>query len=861
MKLKIINLIVLVGVIFSVGLLNSCSPERKNVFSKTYHNITAKYNAYFIAREKMNEVEKAVKENHQRNFNKILKVFPAIDSSVIDSKAEVLEDVYKKASIAIQRHENSKWVDDSYILIGKQYHYNGEFTNAIDIFKYVNKNSEDDDARHQALIDLMHTYISFDEHNNAIAVSDFLKKEKLNKENEKRLALTRAHFYQIREDYDNMVKNLVIAAPLMNNNEGKAKIFFIIGQIYQELGFDAEAYNYYDECLKSNPDYELSFYAKLNMAQVTELSESSDVKKVRKYFKKLLKDPKNEEFQDKIYYEIGEFELKQDNIEAAIENYESSIAASVNNVRQKGYSYLRLGELYYDHFKKYELAKAYYDSVVMVLPQDDEVFEPVKERQEILADFVKQINTIHVQDSLLQIANLDSIELMAFIDDFIDLKQKEEKEKQQLAARQKQKVEFYNEFDTDNNTFASQDQVAGSQWYFYNPSAVSIGRNEFIRIWGNRQLEDNWRRSSKESSGSYEENPVASIDPQQQLTSGSSGSEITEMDKNKLYSQLHLTEEEKVEALAKIENAYYNLGNIYNFQLNEKKNASETFETLINRFPHTEYKPEVLYLLYLIHKGLEDSNQKKYEKLLINEFPNSIYAKLIINPNYREESNLVSEKLKKIYQKAYRLFEKDSLAQSLRIIEDGIKAYPDNSFTDNLKLLKVLITGKSEGLYNYQYALNQFIENNPDSDLLEYANHLLKSIDNFKAELARREGVKFSQDLNQNHYFVLTYNPEDNVSERLINNINEFLRSNYQDKNYKTSNLILDDDHSMILVNEFDGKDRAKEFYEEFNGDASPLNDLTNYKFHNFVITRENFKTLYSTKGLDYYVSFFKKNY
>lgn len=853
-----------IRVIFFVLLaVSSCSPERNNILSKTYHNITAKYNAYFIAREYMKEVKEAITDNHERNFNKILRIYPTIDSAVIQNQAENLEEIFKKSSIAIQRHENSKWVDDSYILIGQTFFYRAEFAKAIETLKYVNTHSKDKDARHKALISLMRTFIHFNELNNAIYVSDFLKKEKLNKDNAKDLALVRAHLYQEREDYNQVVSHLSLAAPLMKRKEGKPKIYFILGQIYQDLGFDAEAYNHYNMCLKSNPDYELSFYAKLSMAQVTELSETSDVKKVRKYFRKLLRDPKNEEFSDKIYYEVGNFELKQDNIEAAIKNYEKSVASSVSNPRQKAYSYLKLGELYYDHFKKYELAKSYYDSVVTTMPDDDERFIAVKERQEILADFVKQINTIKEQDSLIQMSEMDSVSLMAFINDYISEKEQEAEEKAREAARKSRKVRFNNDFDQGENVFSTQDQIAGQQWYFYNPSAISIGRSEFLQKWGNRPLEDNWRRSKKESGGNYQNISSNEIAGDTTMASAPGDNNLTaaNYDPVQMYEDFQMTAEQKQQALIKIEDAHYNLGNIYNFQLDEKENSASTFKELIARFPSSDYKPEVLYLLYLIYKDQEDVQFEKYKKQLIDEFPGSVYANLIINPNFRAESNAISEKLKKIYKKAYSLYEIDSTEQALKLVQDAIKQHPENSFSDNLKLLEVLITGKENGTYNYQFALNNFINNHQESDLIPYANELLASIDNFKADLARREGVKYSTNLDQNHYFVMVYDPGDNISERLNAATNSFLQQYSEQENLKTSNLVFNENYSMILINEFDNKEPAMQFFQDFNNEESPLNELSNYKIYNFVITRDNFKTLYSTKGLEFYVNFFKKNY
>ncbi len=35
------------------------------------------------------------------------------------------------------------------------------------------------------------------------------------------------------------------------------------------------------------------------------------------------------------------------------------------------------------------------------------------------------------------------------------------------------------------------------KWYFYNQAALTFGRTEFRRRWGDRPLEDNWRRYNK----------------------------------------------------------------------------------------------------------------------------------------------------------------------------------------------------------------------------------------------------------------------------------------------------------------------------------------------------------------------------
>jgi tetratricopeptide (TPR) repeat protein len=849
--------------ILYVLILWGCSAEKTNIASKSFHNTTARYNAYFIAKQRMMEVESAINTSHKNNFNKYLKVFSDVDSSVIRSMDAQLEECIKMSSLAIQRHPNSKWVDDSYVIVGKARYYLADFVNAVETFKYVNTKGEDDDARHEALIWLMRSFIDYNEINNAIAVSDYLKKEELNQENIEFLALTRAYFYQQNEDYDEMLKYLVEIVPELSKKENVSRIYFIIGQVYQDKGMDEEAYEYYYKCMKSNPKYELYFYSKLNLAQVSRLGDQSDIKKIRKYFKKLLRDNKNLEFRDKIYYEMANFEIKQDNYDQGIEYYKSSVASSLRNQRQKGYSYLKLGEIYYDHFRNYEMAKNYYDSTVSVLPDDDDLFESVSARHEILKNFVEQINIIHLQDSLLNLAEMDSISLYAYLDEVIEERHKKAEEEMERMRKSQRgqtyaQTNIYDPFQASNNMTAS--AATGSMWYFYSSSAISLGQSEFRRIWGDIKLADNWRRANKSQAIPFEDETLEEsyTEVVDSLPADDGLSRI--MERDNLITTIPFSDEDKAAALVMIENAYYQLGKIYNFDLEEKENAADTYETMLERFAESEYKPEVLYLLYLVYKDL---GNEKYEEVgieLVSQFPNTTFAKLVRNPNYTEESDAASEKLKQYYKVAYEYYLTDSLDTATFIINEAMTKFPDNSFSDNMKLLQIMIWGKSDGFYKFQYELQQFEKEYPESELIDFVNHLISSSDNYQ-EAMNKQNIQYIKYFEQVHFFVLLYPTENQLSDELPEIIDSFNASTFENDDLKTGNIILNDKYSMVLINEFQDMKEAQTYYNMINSEDSPLGDYSTYKLHNFVITKDNFQIFYQTKGLEEYLNFFKMNY
>ena len=851
-----ISLYNFLGLIAVGYLLSGCAGSKIKPVGDAYHNTTAHFNAYFYALERITEVEQNLFSHGERNYNRILPIYPAIDSSFAKANEALIEDVIKKASIAIQRHENSKWVDDSYITVGLARLFSLDFPNAIETFKYVNVKSKDKAVRHLSLILLFRTFVEAGEYNNGTAVIDYLNRESLNKENRRLFALAKAHYYQRTNDLDNMVKNLAEAVTFETNHDERAKIFFIIGQVYQQLNFDALAYENYKSCLQNNPPYELSFYAKLNMASVTQLSNSDDLKTVRRYFRKLLRDEKNLEFRDKIYYELANFELKQGNFDEAIESYNSSVRASTSNPRQKGYSYLKLAEVYYQHLKKYKTAQSYYDSTLSVLPKDEPNYEELAERLEILTAFVEQVTIIETQDSLLTLAKMPEEERNAFLDNYIAEKAREAEEEKAMAETKKaRRANQGAAFQTEGRQINVQQQ---GTWYFYSASAVSQGRQEFTRLWGTRKLEDNWRRSVKQTDISA---TVRDSERPKQPTEANPEEAIASLSREDLIQTLPLTEEAQIEALSQIEEAYFKLGNIYNFQLIEKENAGITFNTLIVRFPDSEHAPEALYELYLIYKELDSAIYADYERQLISRFPESIFAKLVVNPRYREESSVASAELQKMYAEAYAYYQRGEYEKARKITSNGLMTYDDNDFTDNMKLLDIMLVAKLDDVYKYQFELNNFITTYSESELIPYAQTLVKAYDDFQLNLVNSAKARFKTDLDQLHFFVIVYPPDGKLPDELPGKVDAYIKTSLQIDNLTLGNLILDPRRSMILVNSFPGKEQASSFYEQFNANNSLFEEYATIKFYNFVISRENFNVFYQTKDLEAYLTFFNNNY
>jgi tetratricopeptide (TPR) repeat protein len=814
--------------------------------------MTAHYNSYFIAKERIKEIEKIIFDAQEWNYDKVLPIYAQFDSTQSASLKTQIEDCIQKSSISIQRHPDSKWEDDSYILVGKARYYALEFADAVETFKYVNTKGDNENSKHQALAELIRVFTDFNEFNNAIAVIDHLEKESLTTKNSRLFHLNAAYLFQKKEDLNKMVQHLVLAEELISKSSDKSRINFIIGQTYHSLGFEGEAFRYYKNTLKNNPKYELEFYTKLYMAQVTELAKSNDLKKIQKYFRSLLRDTKNEEYKDKIYYELAGFELNNGNLEAAIDNYINSIESSKGNQRQKGYSYLKLGEIYYDSLKNYQLAKSYYDSTVNTLPKEEENYDQIKTRQEVLADFVTQITIINKNDSLLNLSTLPRDSVLALALSVLKLEEeKEKKRKAEKAERRRQNL-------TQGGENIIQTPTANSVWYFSNANALSRGQNEFLSKWGDRNLEDDWRRKNKTSTA-LSANPIISEDQQATAIDEPEGIPL-EKKAESLIASIPKTDEQKDKLLNEIEEAYYQLGNIYNLRLNEDQNAVESFEILLSRFPDTEYEPEILYQLFLIYKSIDPEKSIFRGNTLISNYPESIYAKLVENPNYKEESFATSARLKKLYRNLYNMYRVQNYDEVIYLSDSTLKETPDNEFSDNIKLLQILALGKKDGNRKYQYEMGNFSKEYPDSELVEYANSLLVASEEFQKNRYNSARARFIENFNQKHFFVLIYEIKETLNSSIPTLVDGFLKEN-NFTTLRTGNLILDQEKSMLLVNDFPGKGSAIGFSKMFNDNVALSDTFKGEKIEVFVITEDNFDIFYKTKDISAYLNFFEKHY
>lgn len=676
----------------------------------------------------MLEVEEALFGNPEDDYNDVLQVLVQLDTNAGKSKKADLDYCIEMAAKPIQWHKSSKWVDDCWLLIGKARLYQGDFTNASRSFKYVNSNSDDPDARHEALVLLMRSFTDMEEFQNANYVDDFIRKDTIpfSDKNARDYHLTRAHFHRIQGNYEQVVQHLEVALQVIGQKKRRGRISFILAQLYNRAGNEEKAYAYYQEVLNNRPSFELETYAKVNAYGLQPFETEEEKEKARQYYARLLKDDKYWDYRDKIRYEQAGFELRQGEEEEALTLLNEAITIS-KNPAQMAYAYLQIGKLAFEE-KDFEKAALYYDSAVRQMPQKFDVYETLQEQQQVLSKFAAEQKAFKKQDRLKMLSKMDSASLSVF------LLAEYEKDKE-AALQQKQFEEMRSQLrkqEAPTSTSTPFQQAGEAAWYFYNPQSAANGKVAFIRAWGNRPLEDDWRRSKKPFNFAETEDLDGA---NESMANADTVEAVKEVD---MLASIPTVEDRMMEIprdpmdLQKIDmslqESLFKLGKIYFYDLEDAEGTLTSLGRLVREYPQYDSIPEALYLLNNLCGNYEKCSADTYKAQLIEQYPESLYAKILKNPDYLEEAYKDDIEAEKIYKVAYKAYQEDDLTTASNLLGTIRARHGKTSYMDKVALLEAMILGKQEQYTAYYEALQSFMAVYEKSQLRGYAQQLSNAI-------------------------------------------------------------------------------------------------------------------------------------
>ena len=880
-------------------IFSSCGTRKNNVISRSYHGTTTHYNYFFNARERVKQGAATLATSHQDKYDHLISIFKYGTANSAKAIFPDMDEAIKKASIAIQRHsiyakskhdpklaERNKWIDDCYLVIGQAQFYKHDFWTAIETFQYTSSEYKEGDVRYDALIWLTRSYLELGKLTDAEYLLDYLKNEKAFPVRLKGdFAATSASFYLQRNNIPMAIEEMAHAAAYTKKKDTRARYYFILGQLMQKQDSLQGAFAAYTKVIKLNPPYELAFNARIRRARCFD-SNSLNAEAVKRELNKMLRDDKNKEYLDQIYFALAGIAQQEKKEAEAISLLNLSVASSSGNANQKALSYKALGDIYYDR-PDYLPASDYYDSCITSLSNDHPDYYEILQRRNSLERLVKNLKIIMLEDSLQGLSRLSEAERAVKIDEVI-ARETAEAERIKKAQDDKQQMEEQQVLEekkikSQPRNFSGPSITQSGAWYFFNATSLSAGVKEFMKKWGFRKLEDNWRRADKisETAATEEESTssAGSVDSLADMQKFMQDS-ISKLDAGKrkeaYLKSIPSGDTQLKESNARLTEAYYNVGIIYKEQLGIFKESIKSFETLDDHFPDNKYKLPSYYNLYRLYIAINDSvGAAKYKDFLVKNYPESEYSKLILNPNYFADARKKTAVLQVFYENTYRAYQNGQYEDVIerKILADTL--FPKNNpLAGKFALLRALAIGKSQPIANFELALSDVVRSFPKDTVSVRANEILVFVKSHKQDTPVNDTLKNAQMNELIDSTAYSYAPDSPhmflilARKSGISNMNDaknklisFNNVNFAEATLKIHNGNLDLSWQYISVSGFNNKEGAMNYFKDISKDATLVTLLEESSTQFFVISPDNLTQLAQTKDVQKYAMFFQDKY
>ncbi len=893
------------------ALMYSCSTKKNTFTRRTYHNLTTHYNVYWNGNESFKQGVSDLNAAIRDNYNKILPVFNYGTPEEAKKVSTRMDRAIEKATIGIRRHsmvfkskEYNKWIDDCFMLIGKAQFYKQDYNSARRTFGQVMTEYAGKPVYYEALLWIVQCNLQQKKYEETLVKLEELDglatKEPVPFRVRKMLPLIYADYYLKTNNYSAARVALQQGIELNTSGKTRVRLNYILAQIYQQEKNYSMATEYFTKVTKGPASFEMAFNARINMAKSFDIYGGNKAG-LEKELRKMLKDAKNKDFRDQIYYALAELSQLDHNDTLTMSYLKQSVATSTQNDFQKTTSALQLAGMYFSR-QDYENAQHYYDTTLQVMPNDYPNFDAISTRTLTLTELVQNLQVVKYEDSLQRLARMPEDQLAAIIQKLIDEYKKEEQRLKDEAERQQMEMSMASNIPNMRNENIQ--NIGGGGWYFNNPSAISFGYSEFLRKWGRRKLEDNWRLSNKRQVISTDETELTEVTPVD--STKVSDTAAIKMEKKSTDPKDPKTYLQKIpktpEAIAlsnkKIEEALTNMGYIYKDGLKDTVNSIKTFENLIERFPDSKNAIRIYYQLYLTYNSIPDAaNAEKYKNIILNLFPDSEYALTLKDPDYLAQLIAKKNRASSLYEETYQAFERGQYRMVLLYCDEATSTFKDKDLLPRFEYLKAVSQGKIISTDTMIVSLNKLLQKYPSSPVAPLVQEILQKYSKqttsataqatnttpaspkpqgtvpaqnqsggpvqteyiFTSDTVVPDIYKFNP--KQTHFFIMMVDQNQvNVNAMKVR-ISDFDLKNFPNENITVNAIVLDNGWQMITVSSFGNSEKAMGYYNSIMQSEYVLSQLKSGAFRSFVISMENYPVFYREKKYQGYINFFDKFY
>ena len=889
-----------------------CSTSRNTATSRSYQALVTRYNVYFNGNEAYKRGYQAQEEAKEDNLLEILDLFPISDENVRQTGQSEFDRAIEKAQKGIKLHSISvkpkkkknrtqsesdkRWQDKNeynpflwhaWFLMADAQRQKGEFIEASSTYSYITKLYFDEPeivAEAQYKMAQCYSELGW----------NYESEELFQRSTQTKTNLARQLDYKARyashligqERYEEAIAPLEEAI----RRKGVSKIQrvrekYLLSQLYKTTGRNDDAYRMFGKVIRMSPPHEIEFQARIQQTET--MAQSGNLRKVMKKLKRMERDPNNKESLDQIYYAMGNIHLLRGDTLTALKLYNEGVDKSEKSTPEKGILLLTMANLYWNR-ADYPNASRCYSQAVGMIGTSHKEYETVKLRSEVLEDLVRYSTTIKLQDSLQWLSTLPDDKLYAIIDQVIeDTKEQdrlEEERRKQEARKEAQKGA------ADEMSISGDDGSGSGGWYFYNKKVVERGMKEFTRQWGNRKLEDNWRRSNKTMLAAETE-PLLADDTEYTegllsdsiivITDSTTVSALeTDPYKREYYlQQIPYSDEDKAESDRLISESLLGQGIIYKDRLTEYPDAEKSFTRIVSDYPEAQEADNALYNLYLMYSLWgKNADADSCRARMQRSYPESDYTIMVCDSDYIDNARYGKHREDSIYAVTYQAFRDGDTATVRYNCQISANKYPKGQHRAKFMFLDAALDLQSGGTDLFLTKLKEIVTKYPQNEISQFAGLIAQGIQSgkilkstsFASIWNRRNGSsddmdsdsdsvpEFNPDRYQPFLFILAYPDGELDRNQLLFEVARYNFSNYMMRNFDME-FQTEQGIGMLKIGEFLNFDEAFIYCRNLYDDPDMASKLSGIKA--VVISPGNLNLLLKHYSFNEYQEFYEEHF
>ena len=905
-------------------ILTGCSTQKNTAQSRWWHAFNAKYNTYYngtlayidgsLEKETGNKdnyteqiplytvSNKNSREIGKANFDRAIeKCEKAIHQHSIKRRPEWTKNRRKTAKDIewLSRREYNPFLWKAWMLMGRSQFYQGDFESAAATFSYMSRLYATQPAIYgKARAWLAKCYIEQNWNYDAEDVIRNMLRDSIHWRAQKEWDYTFADYYIHTGNAEQAIPYLRKVISHEMRRKQKAREWYLMGQLQASIGNKKEAYKAFRHVIRQNPPYELAFNARIAM---TEVMAKDNAGKMISRLKRMAASDNNKEYQDQIYYAIGNIHLSRKDTLQAITAYEKGNQKSTRNGIEKGVLLLHLGDLYWTK-ENFSDARRCYGEAIGLLDKDRKDYQQLANRSKVLDELVPYTDAVQLQDSLQQLAKMSEKERNAAIDRVIDALKKKEKEERNRKAEEEAESTLRQDGGNfaNNNNFASSNSPqknnensantpANGQWYFYSPLTVSQGKAQFQKLWGKRDNVDNWQRINKtvvanaagaEEMTDEQRDSLAQAAEQEELLKQTSDSAVNDPHRREYYlAQIPFTPEQLAESNKLLEDGLYHAGVIFKDKLDNLPLSRKSLLRLVDNHPDYAHLDDAYYHLYLLYSRERKPEMAQiYLQKLKAEYPESQWTTLLSDPYYAENAKRGVQIEDSLYTRTYQAFRDGEYDKVERNAQISRNRFPDGANRDKFLFIGGLSKLNDGDIKSCLADLKEVVSKYPDSRLSEMAGMIINGVDAGRRlyggkfdlndvwtrrsiELNDRDSTRqkgYSPERNASFVFLLAYDPDKTNENQLLFEMAKYNFTSYMARYFDINIEDLEGLHRM-QISGFNSYDEARQYANAVYLQPAIKPLLGNVRA--YVISEPNLKLLGTSHTYEEYEKFYSKHF